>query len=228
MFGNLCHSSINLESDMKSNKPSSTDSFSFWKKLSFLVIFFLVTPIALGTSLLSLATLRKNNSFETSAKEASLIYQYPMSGVQVFASLPSDFPSISGEIKSEDAKVGLLKQYFMENDSPLEPHASFIVKTSEKYGLDYRLTTAIAQKESGLCRAIPEGSHNCWGWGIHSQGTLMFDSYEEAIETVSKGLKEYYLDLGYVTVEEIMKKYAHPLSTTWADGVLHYMSEIQY
>ena len=213
---------------MMNNRTSKTDSFSFWKKIVFIAIFFLVTPIALGTSLLSLATINRNKSLETSAKETSLIYQYPMSGVQVFASLPSEFPSISSEIKAEDAKVGFIKQFLLENKSPLEPHASFIVNTSEKYGLDYRLTTAIAQKESGLCRVIPEGSHNCWGWGIHSEGTLKFDSYEEGIETVSEGLKNFYIDQGYETVDEIMSKYAHPSSTTWADGVLHYMSEIQY
>ncbi len=213
---------------MMSNQTSKTDSFSFWKKIVFITIFFLVTPIALGTSVLSLTTLTRNKSLETSAKKTSLIYQYPMSGVQVFASLPSEFPSISSEIKAEDAKVGLIKQYLLKNKSPLEPYSSFIVNTSEKYGLDYRLTTAIAQKESGLCRAIPEGSNNCWGWGIHSKGTLKFDSYEEGIETVSKGLKDFYLDQGYETVDEIMGKYAHPSSTTWADGVLHYMSQIQY
>ena len=106
-------------------------------------------------------------------------------------------------------------------------YADFIVQTADKYGLDFRLLTAIAQKESGLCRVIPEGSNNCWGWGIHSEGTLGFDSYEEAIETVSKGLKENYIDLGYVSVEEIMAKYAHPSSTTWAEGVSFYMNQMR-
>jgi hypothetical protein len=56
---------------------------------------------------------------------------------------------------------------------------------------------------------------------------LGFDSFEEGIEIVSKGLKEYYIDLGYVTVEEIMKKYAHPDSTTWAEGVSYYMLQME-
>ncbi len=213
---------------MNSNQSSNKDSFSFWKKVAFISIFFFATPIALGTSLLSLSTLKRNESLDVNTKENYLVYQYPMFGVQVFASLPSEFPSISGEITAEDAKVGYIKKYLIENKSPLTPYASFMVNTSDKYGLDYRLTTAIAKKESGLCRAIPDGSHNCWGWGIHSKGTLMFDSFEEGIETVSKGLKDFYIDQGYETVEEIMKKYAHPDSTTWADGVLQYMNEIQY
>jgi hypothetical protein len=74
---------------------------------------------------------------------------------------------------------------------------------------------------------MPEGCNNAWGWGIHSEGTLCFDTWEEGIETVSKGLREFYFDLGYETVEEIMGKYAHPDSTTWAEGVLLYMAQME-
>jgi hypothetical protein len=126
-----------------------------------------------------------------------------------------------------DARPDILKNYLKKYNSPLEPFAQFIVQTSDKHQLDYRLITAIAMKESGLCKVIPEGSYNCWGWGIHSAGTLGFNSYEEGIETVSVGLKENYIDKGYVTVEEIMQKYAHPDSTTWAEGVLLYMDQMK-
>ena len=109
----------------------------------------------------------------------------------------------------------------------MEPYADFIIQTADKYGLDYRLITAIAQKESGLGRAMPKDCNNAWGWGIHSEGTLCFDTWEEGIEAVSKGLKEYYIDEGYDTVPKIMKKYAHPSSTTWAEGVENYMSQLE-
>jgi hypothetical protein len=98
---------------------------------------------------------------------------------------------------------------------------------ADKYTVDWRLITAIAMKESGLCRVIPQGSHNCWGWGIHSKGTLGFDTYEEGIEIVTRGLKEKYIDLGLVTPEKIMTKYAHPDSTTWAEGVTAYMNQLE-
>ena len=112
-------------------------------------------------------------------------------------------------------------------NSPLEPHSEFIIKTADKYNLDYRLLVAIAMKESGLCKVIPEGTHNCWGWGIHSKGTLGFDSYQEGIEIVSRGLKENYLDIGLMSVEEIMSKYIpHSPGGAWAYGVSVYMKEI--
>ncbi len=199
---------------------------SIWKKALLVLIFFLITPVALGTSLVSLITLSKTNEVEKAeVKTPNTIYNH-IYGVQVYASLPSSFPSISGEVTSADSKVGLIHEYLLEKESSLAPYAEFIVKTAEKYGLDYRLTTAIAQKESGLCKVIPEGSHNCWGWGIHSKGTLTFNTYEEAIDTVSRGIKENYIDQGYITLEEIMAKYT-PLSPgTWAEGVGFYMNQI--
>ena len=200
---------------------------STWKKALFVIIFFLVTPITLFTSFISLSTLKQSNLGEQVPQVKTLSY-FQNTGAQVYASLPNTFPSISGEVKGADSREGFLKLYLSENNSPLYPYAKYIIEISDKYGLDWRLTTAIAKKESGLCRAIPEGSNNCWGWGIHSKGTLGFDSLPEGIETVSLGLKNYYIDEGYKTVEEIMTKYAHPLSTTWAEGVLLYMDEISY
>lgn len=197
----------------------------FFIKMVFILVFFTITPLALFASVLSLVALTNTRAQEISRN--SNILNTPKPGVQVYASLPSDFPSVSGEIVEADARPELIRNYLETNNSALAPYSQILVETADEYGLDYRLLTAIAQKESGLCKVIPEGSHNCWGWGIHSAGTLKFSSYEEGIETVSRGLREFYLDQGYVTVEEIMKKYAHPSSTTWAEGVSLYMKQIQ-
>lgn len=211
---------------MEQSTPRKGAEFTLWKRVVFIAVFFLITPIALGTSFISLAALAKTNEVDDSINSTLPLTQFPLSGSQVYASLPSSFPSISGDIIEADVKVGLIEQYLTENDSPLAPYAYFVVETAEKYGLDYRLITAIARKESGLCRAIPEGSHNCWGWGIHSKGTLMFDSFEEGVETVSKGIKENYIDQGYTTLEEIMGKYTPLSQGTWAEGVNFYMEQI--
>ncbi len=209
---------------MQINDPEKEDRFTFWKRIVLVFVFFFVTPLTLVLSAISLSTLAQADE---SSDTAAYLVSMPESGLSVYASLPASVPSVGGEVVADDARAGLLKQYLASWNSELEPHAGYIIDVSDKYELDYRLTTAIAQKESGLCRAIPEGSYNCWGWGIHSQGSLGFDSYEQGIETVSSGLKEFYIDQGYETVEEIMSKYAHPDSTTWADGVLHYMGQIQ-
>ncbi|MGB6839189.1 MAG: hypothetical protein WBD86_03115 [Microgenomates group bacterium] len=206
----------------------NSSSFSFWKSLIFISLFFFITPIALGTSLFSLAALAKTEASHNEMAENTVnLITAPKSGAKVFASLPSSFPTVSGVVSASDARSELIRQYLASYNSPLEPHAEFLVEMADEYGLDYRLLTAIAQQESNLCKKIPPLSYNCWGWGIHSQGTLMFDSFEEGIEIVSEGLKINYIDLGYTTIEEIMAKYT-PLSRgSWAFGVLKFMGDME-
>lgn len=202
---------ISPESILTDRKPQ----FQYWKEVSYTLIVFTILPLILGVSMFTLYTLRKENT-----------PIQPQYGAQIYAALPQERASVSGSVIYEDARVKILEKFLLANRSELAPHASFLVATADRYQLDWKLLPAIAQKESGLCRVIPPGSHNCWGWGIHSKGTLMFDNYEEAIDTVAKGLKEKYVDMGYTTPEKIMKKYAHPDSTTWADGVVMYMTQI--
>jgi hypothetical protein len=185
---------------------------SHGRHLLILSIFFLITPLTLFVSILSLYTM--NIPKETK-------------GSQVYASLPDTIPEVSGSVIGDDARVLVLEKYLEMNTSPLTQYARLLVETADTYNLDWKLLPAIAQKESGLCHVIPENSHNCWGWGIHSKGTLLFDDYKEAITTVAKGLKEKYIDEGFTTPDKIMEKYAHPDSTTWADGVSMYMEQIK-
>lgn len=198
-------------------------SYWFWKNLVLVAFFFTLTPIVLATSVFSLTSLRKISA----QKEAVYLSQELRSGVKVFASLPANIPSVNGEVTSADGRIEIIKQYLESYRSPLASLSEFIVATADKYGLDYRLTTAIAQQESNLCKYIPAGSNNCWGWGIHSQGSLGFSSYEEGIETVSEGLKENYIDQGYVTPEEIMTKYTPLSNGSWAIGVNKFLSEME-
>src|SRR3990167_719254 len=123
-------------------------------------------------------------------------------------------------------RVEAAKLFFRKYNSPLYDHADFIVKTADKYQFDYRLLPAIAMIESGLCRAIPTNSHNCWGWGIYGNTVTRFESYEEAIETVSKGLRKNYLDKGMTTASQIMASYA-PSSTSWANNVNNFLNVLE-
>ncbi len=121
----------------------------------------------------------------------------------------------------------MVKQYLEYYGSNLKPYAKTIVDVSNYYGIDFRLLPSIAQQESNLCKKIPPDSYNCWGWGIHSEGSLGFGSYEEAIWTVARGLKEEYIDQGYITPEEIMAKYTPLSKGSWAEGVTEFMSELE-
>lgn len=198
--------------------------FSFFRKILLVSTFFIITPVTIISSSLALIFLEDANS---ESKNFSNLIISPQQRAHVYSSFSNNSSSIYGEVIAGDGRAEVLKNFALKYNSPLSKYTQTIVDMADKYGIDWRLTTAIAAKESGLCRVIPEGSFNCWGWGIHSQGTLKFSSYEEAIEVVSKGLRQNYIDKGYETISEIMEKYAHPASTTWADDVLYYMDQIR-
>lgn len=196
------------------------DSFSFWKNLFLMIVFFTITPITLGVSLFSLFSLDK--------KDVPNLISQKQNGVRVYASLPSEFPTVLGVATSADARVELVRQYLARYKSPIENLSPYMVSKADEYGLDYRLIPAIAQQESNLCKIIPPETYNCWGWGIHSRGTLGFNSYEEAIDTVMAGIKKEYIDKGYTTPDTIWTKYT-PSSPdgAWAKGVNQFMAEME-
>jgi hypothetical protein len=211
---------------MELDRFSREENIGFWKNLILVAVFFVFTPVTLGISLFSLFSFKS----AVSAKQnmpVSNIFSSPQKGVKVYASLPVQFPSISEQITASDARPEIIKQYLEYYNSPLTPYAGLIVQTADKYMLDFRLITAIAQQESNLCKIIPPGSYNCWGWGIHSDGTLGFASFQDGIDAVSKGLRYEYLDKGYTTVAEIMSKYTPQSNGSWANGVSLFMSEMQ-
>ena len=206
---------------------AADDSFPFWKNTILVMLFFIVAPLTLATSVFSLFVI-SDSKHKSVTQVALASAEYNKSaGVQVFASLPSSFPSISSYIEAADARGEKIRQYLKYYNSNLEPFAQTLVGASDFYGLDWRLLTAISQQESNLCKWIPPGSHNCWGWGIHSEGTLGFGSYEEAIWTVAKGLKEEYISKGYQTPGEIMSKYTPLSKGSWAQGVVKFMAELE-
>ncbi len=131
------------------------------------------------------------------------------------------------KIQAGDGRVANLKSFFRKHGSPLYDYAGKIVEISDKYKFDYRLLPAIAMQESNLCRVIPDDSHNCWGWGIYGTTVTRFDSYDEAIETVGKGIKEHYIDKGLVTASAIMKKYTPPSQGSWAYGVNTFLKALE-
>ncbi len=185
-----------------------------------MIIFFTITPVTIGISIFSILTLKTEKITEAVEENKT--------GVKVYASLPSEFPVISDSAEVADARPEIIRNYFIKYNSPLAKLSNYIVEKSDLYGIDYRLIPAIAQQESNLCKIIPPETYNCWGWGIHSRGTLGFASYEEAIEAVMTGLKSEYIDKGLTTPDTIWKKYT-PSSPdgAWAKGVNQFMADMQ-
>ncbi len=190
-------------------------------KLFLMVIFLFLSPLALFSSFWLLS---QNKEAGSKAVAGAAVF---MPSLRLYTALPPTGGNLSFEIRGVDSRPVLLKQYLAYYHSPLEPYADYIFAISQKYDLDYRLLVAIAQQESNLGKKIPPGSYNAWGWGIHSRGTLGFSAWEEAIETVARGLREDYLNQGLTTPEEIMSKYTPLSDGSWAAGVGQFMAEIE-
>lgn len=134
-------------------------------------------------------------------------------------------------IETDDARPQIVANFLQRYQSPLTPYDYYgakLVEIADQYGLDFRLLPAIAMQESNLCKRIPEGSHNCLGFGIHSRGTLRFDTYEANFERAARELKQNYIDQGRVTPELIMRKYTPSSNGSWADSVNQWMAEMRY
>lgn len=202
------------------------------RNLLYIVTFFTVTPLTLAVTLFTSSALSKYDAMqaveliEPQTNNLNALAS-PKYGTQVYAALPSSTGQVQGAATAADARVEIIRQYLANYKSPLEPYSAEVVAVSEKYDLDFRLLVAIAQQESNLCKKIPESSYNCWGWGIHERGTLKFASYPEALETVASGLKADYLDRGYVTPEQIMKKYTPSSPGSWAAGVNQFLGQME-
>lgn len=137
---------------------------------------------------------------------------------------------VSTEVQSGDARIPLVANFLRRHESPLDPDdfSKKLVAIADHYNIDFRLLPAISMQESNLCKKIPEGTYNCLGFGIHSRGTLAFDSYEAAFDRAGRELKKNYIDQGRTTPEQIMEKYTPHSNGSWADSVNQWMAEMRF
>lgn len=135
------------------------------------------------------------------------------------------------EAKPIDRRAQIIKDYLAKHNSPLENSAQDFIEAADQYGLDWRLVVSIAGTESTFGKFIPGGhdplytSYNGWGWGVYGDNVLKFKSWREAIFTISKGLKENYVDKGYTEPMIMNKKYA--ASPTWGAKVTYFMNDLE-
>jgi len=129
--------------------------------------------------------------------------------------------------KPVDKRAQFLKSYLDAYDSPLAPYAQDFVDNADRYQLDWRLLPAISGVESGFGKKIPAYSYNAWGWGIYGNSVLRFNSWPEAIQTISKGLREGYLRDNPDSSPFIIGP-TYAASTTWAVRVNSFMDQIGY
>lgn len=191
------------------------------RKVVLLTSFFIVTPFLLISSIFFLYILTFHNQ---SASYRS--YFRPAQSV-VYAALPTNQNIFLAEIDHKDRRVENVRQFLTQYGSVLLPHAQEIVEAADLHGLDYRLIPAIAMQESNLCKKAPKESHNCWGFGMYGKNRLTFDSYSEAISTITKTLEDDYIKQGLKTPDEIMTRYTPSNNGAWAFAVNYFMNQMQ-
>lgn len=139
-------------------------------------------------------------------------------------------PPFEASLVTKDARPKILSSFLENYSCPLTPYdhyADTYIEVADKYNLDFRLIPAISMQESNCCKKIPEGSNNCWGYGIYGDQVTTFSTIEEGIDTVGKTLAKHYTSKGLMEPEEIMSKYTPQSKGSWAAGVLHFMYEMK-
>lgn len=191
------------------------------RKVILLVTFSFVAPFVFLFALIFLLTTLPRNA------EQPIYAKDKETAAFAYAALPQSSTGFSGNIVLKEGRIEMVRQFLAKYQSPLEPHAQFIVQTADTYDMDFRLIPAIAMQESNLCKKIPVDSHNCWGFGIYGGKVTRFDNYPQAIETVTKTLATKYRDRGLVTPEQIMSMYTPSSNGSWARSVNHFMEKMQ-
>ncbi len=112
----------------------------------------------------------------------------------------------------------VLKKY----QSPLVNEAKNFVIYADKYQLEPYLLPSIAGLESTFGRFILHNSFNPFGWG---GGYIIFQNWEEAINTVGRGLRYHYINKGADNIYSIGKIYSE--SPTWAIRVNWFINQFK-
>lgn len=145
-----------------------------------------------------------------------------------FAAIPKVAFEIKTAIATQDARPIIINKYLERYGSPMQGMGNFITSVADENNVDPYLIIAIAQQESNLGKITPPECHNAWGWGIHSDGTLCFDNWDQGIAEFTRGIRNHYHNFGLYTPNEIMTKYVpHSPEGAWAKGVNQFINNLR-
>ncbi len=126
--------------------------------------------------------------------------------------------------KKLDPQAEILAAYLAKYNSPLQHHAQDFIDAARVYNLDWKLVASIAGVESTFGKFIP-GGYNGWGWGVYGTQAIYFNSWTEGIFTVSKGLRENYVNKGLTEPYAMNRVYA--ASFHWGGNVTYFMNDLE-
>jgi len=115
-----------------------------------------------------------------------------------------------------------IKRVLERYSSPLSDATDAFIQSCKDYDLDCYLLPSISGLESTFGKFILPDSYNPFGWG---GGYIMFDKWDDSIDTVGKGLRENYINKGANSVERIAPIYSE--SPTWSPRVRFFMAQFE-
>ena len=157
-----------------------------------------------------------------------LVLRFPLSGVKAQSTLFAYEQTVEVEAKKVDNRAIMLRDYLNQYNSPLADHAQDFSDAADEYQVDWKLVPSIAGVESTFGKRTPGSdlypSYNAWGWGVYGSQSLGFKSWRDGIFTVTKGLKENYINKGYTEPYSMNRIYA--ASPTWGVRVSYFMANL--
>lgn len=152
--------------------------------------------------------------------------------IPVFANISDQSASISSTAQLRDIRIAILMDYLTQYNSPLTPYAADFIKAADQYHIDWKLVVSISGAESQFGHYVPGDqqrnpfSYNAWGWGVYADKVVNFRSWQEGIYTVSKGLRENYLNKGLSNPYTINSVYAS--DPNWANHVSYFLQDLSH
>lgn len=106
-------------------------------------------------------------------------------------------PARSISVGSYNYQAWLLDRWFEAQNSPLVGHGDDFVRACERYQTpsDCTLLPAIAKVETAYCTTdISAQQFNCWGFGGSGPNRILYDSFEDSIDEITRRLMIGYTE----------------------------------
>lgn len=171
----------------------------------------MITGIIFALVLMPLLSVRAEAPAEIVSNPTSGIS--PDNTTEVLPETVSESPKLIDGLTVEQRAAKIDAFYAKKGNLPLTGQGIVFVTYADKYGLDWRLVAAKGFIETtGGKFACKNDKHNTFGWG--SCRGEKFDSYEDAIETVTRNLGGHNPNTAYFykdkSVDEIIDAYNPP------------------
>ena len=130
-------------------------------------------------------------------------------------------------------EADVLDAYLAQRGSPLAGLGAALLNVGWRYNIDPRLLVAIAGADTGFGRVLCT-DFNAWNWFWWEWCNSPFESWEQAMDEVARGLRLYYLDAGLTDVDAIANRYGPlddprdtlGLNRHWPGNVTRYLEAL--